>query len=198
LRDQDRGSIRHRPLRALWWWGIVRRGWIRSGGVLLGMVLLAVFLLRPAPASQPGRAAIGPDVGERAPSLRLPDLRGRRWSLAAWHGHTVVLLFLATWCEGCREELPGLMRSVPMLQARGLQLVGVDAVGGEPGTVSHFARAYGIRFPVLLDTSTATMAAFAVQALPTSVVIGAGGRILAHHEAPVDAGMLLKDMASGQ
>ncbi len=178
----------HHPLRA------TRAHHVAAAAVALLVVIVLALALRPA---APGRfpvTGVGPRVGQRAPDLVLPDLAGHRRALTAWRGHPVAVAFLATWCAGCRAELPSLVRARRDLR-RGLIVVGVDAVGEAPATVARFAHAYSVSFPILLDPSSGAMATFAVQALPTTVIIGADGRIIAHHEATIDEATLRRAVA---
>ncbi len=151
-----------------------------------------LLLLALRPAAPPAVGPLGPHSGERAPALRLSDLQGDPLDLASLRGHPVALVFLATWCEGCRAELPALVRAAPALQRRGLVLLGVDAVGEDRSSVTRLARAYHVPFPVLLDPSSGAMTSFAVAALPTTVVIDRAGRIVLHQEAAVDGAALAR------
>ena len=155
-----------------------------------GAGVLVLLALRPA--AHPAAGLTGPRGGEQAPALRLSDLQGRPLDLASLRGHPVALVFLATWCEGCRAELPALVRAAPALRRRGLILLGGDAVGEARSSVARFARAAHVPFPVLLDPSSGAMASFAVAALPTTVVVDPAGRIILHREAAVDGATLAR------
>jgi len=167
-----------------------RRRPITAPALALGAVVILLLALRPA--AHPTRGLTGPLSGERAPALRLSDLQGHPRDLVSLRGHPVALVFLATWCEGCRAELPALVRAAPALRRRGLVLLGVDAVGEARASVARFARAYHVPFPILLDPSSTTMTAFAIAALPTTVVIDRAGRVALHREAAVDGATLAR------
>jgi peroxiredoxin len=165
------------------------RRWMVWAALTLGVCALAALLVRPAPAGGPtagGRGRADP----RAPALRLPTLAGRPVSLAAFRGRPVALVFLATWCEGCQQELPALVGAARALRPQGLVVLGIDAVAEPPSTVARFARRYGVPFPILLDPSSDAMTTFGVRALPTTIIVGADGTIVAHLESAVDAATL--------
>ena len=165
------------------------RRWMTWAALTLGVCALAALVVRPVPA--PGPAAGGsPRAAAGAPVLRLPALDGRLVSLASFRGHPVALVFLATWCEGCQQELPAVVGAARVLRPRGLVVLGIDAVAEPPSTVTRFARRYGVPFPILLDPSSDVMATFGVRALPTTVIVGADGTIVAHLESAVDAATL--------
>src|SRR3984957_759022 len=61
-------------------------------------------LLASQTAPQPGQPA--PQPGQPAPDFTLPDSAGSPIKLSAYKGKVVLLDFWATWCEGCKVEIP--------------------------------------------------------------------------------------------
>ncbi|MDQ2830693.1 MAG: TlpA family protein disulfide reductase [Chloroflexota bacterium] len=165
---------------------------LRPAFILALVVGVGGLLLTLRPAVHPAAGLSGPGVGEQAPALRLPDLQGHMVRLSSLHGRPVALVFLATWCEGCRVEMPALVGSARALERRGLVLLGVDAVGEDRASIVRFARAYHAPFPVLRDDTSGAMTTFAVRALPTTVVVDGAGRIVLHQEAPIDGATLAR------
>ena len=51
-------------------------------------------------------AAHSPEAGDKAPGFLGRTLDGHSVSLSAYLGKVVGILFWATWCPPCREELP--------------------------------------------------------------------------------------------
>ena len=107
----------------------------------------------------------------------LPDLAGKRHSLADWRGKLVVLNFWATWCPPCRSEIPGFVRLQQRYGRAGLQIVGISV--DDPGAVAQFWQAMKINYPLLLadDSVYDLMAAYGNReaGLPYSVVIRPDG-----------------------
>jgi thiol-disulfide isomerase/thioredoxin len=108
--------------------------------------------------------------------LRLRD--GSAFKLSDHIGREVIVLnFFATWCQPCRAEMPELQYFAKQMadQHKPFLLVGIDAEEA-PELVDEFLRRYAIAFPVAID-SGGVLKQYGVDAFPTTVVIGADGRI---------------------
>ena len=134
----------------------------------------ALALARPVRAAQALRTNWPRHA--RTPSLRLPRLDGTTWSLEEQRGHAVLLNFWATWCEPCREEMPALAGLAARERSRGLRVVAVDY--REPhDAVRRFLDATPLAIEVACDRDGAAARAFDVHAFPSTVAIGADGRV---------------------
>ena len=67
------------------------------------------------------------EVGQRAPSLVVPELNGQTFDLSAMRGWVVVVNFWATWCPPCRKEMPALDAFYRRYHAQGLEMIGLSA-----------------------------------------------------------------------
>jgi thiol-disulfide isomerase/thioredoxin len=112
-------------------------------------------------------------------------LAGGEFHLADTVGRRVLLLnFFATWCEPCRAEMPELQRFLEAHRGEALTAVFVDA--GEPeADVRRFAAQFGIDAPVALDPEKAIGNRFGVDSYPTTVLVGADGKIALYETSPI-------------
>jgi peroxiredoxin len=91
------------------------------------------------------------DIGVRAPDFRAKDLDGSEVSLSQLLKNGPVLVgFLKISCPTCQYTFPYLQR---MADRGGLTVVGVSQ--DEAGPTRKFCQAFGVRFPVLLDSAAA-------------------------------------------
>src|ERR1700740_574036 len=95
------------------------------------MRTVAVALSIAVLASASGRASVIPVKARRkAPALPLNDANGSRVRLSDYKGKVVVLDFWATWCTGCKVEIPWFMEFQDKYRSQGLATIGVAMDGG--------------------------------------------------------------------
>jgi thiol-disulfide isomerase/thioredoxin len=151
----------------------------------LGALVLAACGSSAAPAGASPALSVGTTVFAAATAPRVPSVAGKlvgggRLSLAADHGHVVVLNFWASWCTVCREESPVLSAAARHFQGSAVRFVGVD-VGDGTASAEAFMRNFRTTYPSLFDPGDAIPLRFSrlvpVSALPYTLVISPEGRI---------------------
>jgi cytochrome c biogenesis protein CcmG/thiol:disulfide interchange protein DsbE len=116
----------------------------------------------PSPTPIPG---VGLAVGQQAPDLVVEKLGGSgSIDLADLRGKPVWVVFMATWCPSCQDELP-LLESYHRQLGTRLAIVLVD-VREEPATVAAFAKAMKLDVPIGLDQGGSAQHAWSAYALP--------------------------------
>ncbi|HSY47518.1 MAG TPA: TlpA disulfide reductase family protein [Thermoanaerobaculia bacterium] len=114
--------------------------------------------------------------GKIAPSFELTRTDGSKFVLADHIGKEVVILnFFATWCGPCRAETPELNRFVAESRGKPVTLIGIDN-SEKPDLVAAYVRDLKVQFPVAIDEG-AVEKSYGVKSFPTTVVIGADGRV---------------------
>ncbi len=110
-----------------------------------------------------------------APPFALQDLDGRTRTLSEFLGaKPVILEFMSLGCPHCRDMAPVLTR---LHETNGNRLVFLTVVF-EPRAyrAKAFAQVYGHTWPYLLGTE-ATARAYALEGVPTFLLLGPDGRI---------------------
>jgi len=128
------------------------------------------------------RLALKPERSrQRAPDFTLNDAAGKSVQLSGFKGKVVLLNFWATWCGGCRIEIPWLIEFQQTYGDRGLVVLGVslDAEGWQ--VVKPFISDKKITYRVMIGTDEMAARYGADQSLPVSLLIDKSGRIAATH-----------------
>ncbi len=120
-----------------------------------------------------------PAAGDSAPGFTATDIDGTPISLEGLRGKPVWLVFMATWCTGCRTEIPDIQGVVA--SPGGAVRVVVIYVGESRNTVSDYSKRVGNDFPEVVDQDQQISAAYGIMGVPTHYFIDAGGVVRQRH-----------------
>ena len=116
-------------------------------------------------------------------TLDLPDADGKPQSMKQWQGRVQIVNFWATWCEPCREEIPGLLRIGKKYASKRLQIVGIAIDSADK--VKQFAAEFHIDYPLLIGgLETVNLSrdlGNKASALPFTVVLDQDGNVVRTH-----------------
>ena len=120
-------------------------------------------------------------TGQMMLAASLLGLDDKPQQLAQWRGKVLVVNFWATWCEPCREEIPGFIKFQDQYGTRGVQVVGIAIDQKE--RVAPYAKDIGINYPVLVGgietMDFARLVGNRLGVLPFSLVIDRNGKTAA-------------------
>ena len=119
-------------------------------------------------------------VGDVAPDISATANDGKAARLADLRGKTVWLDFWASWCGPCRQSFPWMNAMHDKYGGSGLAIVAVN-VDKKRADADRFLAQVPARFPLAFDPEGTTPSAYAIKAMPTSILIGRDGRVLAVH-----------------
>src|ERR1700688_4727788 len=115
----------------------------------LAVALVAVCpFLASQTAPQPSQPA--PQVGQPAPDFTLKDSAGSPVKLSAYKGKVVLLDFWATWCTGCKVEIPWYVEFQNKYRNDGLVAIGVSMDDDGWKSVKPFLAQHPISYPVVI------------------------------------------------
>lgn len=100
--------------------------------------------------------------------------------LSELQGNVVVLDFWASWCVPCRRSFPWLNKMHTKYAENGLVIVGIN-LDAQQSDAADFLEKYPAAFRIHYDTDAVLAKKFELQGMPSSVVIGRDGRIMARH-----------------
>ena len=118
-------------------------------------------------------------TGAKAPDVFLNPLsQGRPNPLADLYNEAPVLLvFWASWCPSCVQEIPLLNKWHRKFAPQGLKILGIN-VQESREEVRKFKEAKAIDYPIALDEKGEIAEAFGVAGIPSAVFLAKGGKIL--------------------
>jgi cytochrome c biogenesis protein CcmG/thiol:disulfide interchange protein DsbE len=129
-----------------------------------------------------------------APGFALTDAQGQLVSLSAYKGKVVLLDFWATWCGGCKIEIPWYMEFDKQYKKQGLAVIGVAmddegwkavrpflALKRDPETGGNTS----MQYPVVLG-SEGLGRQYNLTSMPMTLLIDREGRIAVSHTGMVD------------
>lgn len=122
------------------------------------------FDVQPWPANKP------------IPVFEATDLNGQVWRASDLRGRAVLINFWASWCEPCRAEMPSLQALAQRHDPEKLLVLAVNFK--EPlASVQRFVDKSALSLPVLLDPQGALARQWGVSVFPSTVLLGADGRV---------------------
>src|SRR5207253_10207488 len=140
------------------------------------------------------RAALHP-AKERKPAANfaLQDASGTTAKLKSYRGKVVLLDFWATWCTGCKQEIPWFSEFQRTYGSKGFAVVGVSLDEGGWNVVKPFLAETHVPYRMLLGDD-ATAQRYGIQNLPDTFLIDRHGRVAAAYIA----GLVDKDTVAAK
>ena len=172
---------------------------LRLSAILFAVAaLLACTSLRAADSSQTSKAAadtlLPKDQRKTAPEFSLTGADGKPVDLANYRGKVVLLDFWATWCGGCKLEIPWYMEFDTKYKREGLAVIGVSmdddgwkavkpflAQKRDPETGGNTA----MKYPVVIGNETLAKQ-YNLTSMPMTLLIDRQGRIALSHTGVVN------------
>lgn len=111
------------------------------------------------------------------PLLEFPDLAGQRRTSRDFPGAPLLLNVWATWCQPCRNEMPGLDRLYRELSPHGLKVAGIS-FDEDINLAREYVLQSGTGFPVWSDPRGRIMTRLlGSSAIPATLLVARDGRV---------------------
>lgn len=149
------------------------------GGVALMVLYFVARVAAPAATTM--------DLRKAAPNFALTDSKGGAIKLSEYRGKVILLDFWATWCGGCKVEIPWYMEFQDKYRDRGLAVVGVSMDEDGWKVVKPFLEKNKINYPVVIGNDHLAKL-YGLESMPMTLLIDRGGKIATSH-----VGMVKKD-----
>lgn len=156
---------------------------LKSIRILILAIFLPVVLLNincsPAESQESEDKSVAPD-------FTLTDLNGQEVTLSQFReDKNVLLVFGATWCPYCVDEIPELKEVYEKYQDDDIEVIYVD-VQESLKKVSSFAQKHSLPYTVLLDETGSVAGQYNVRGIPHNVLIDKEGLIVYQGPRPFD------------
>jgi peroxiredoxin len=129
------------------------------------------------------RAVLHPAKERKAaPDFALTDASGKTVKLKDYHGKVVLLDFWATWCTGCKKEIPWFAEFQKTYGAKRLAVVGVSMDEGGWKVLKPFLAETHVPYQILLGDD-AMAKRYGIESMPDTFLIDRKGRVAAAYMA---------------
>jgi peroxiredoxin len=156
-----------------------------TGRLLLMLTMLAIALVSQLSSIGASAEIMRAAARKNAPDFTLEQADGTPVTLSAFKGRVVLLDLWATWCTGCKTEIPWFIEFDWKYRNRGLTTIG--AAMDEDGwtAVRPYIAQHSISYPIVLGYPT-LMEPYRVTVLPVTMLIDKEGNIADVHAGIVD------------
>jgi cytochrome c biogenesis protein CcmG/thiol:disulfide interchange protein DsbE len=149
---------------------------------IAGTMLIFFSLLLPVHSPADIAAA---NIRKAAPDFTLTDSQGNPVRLSDYKGKVVLLDFWATWCTGCKVEIPWYVEFEDKYRGNGLSAIGVSMDDDGWKSVKPFLGEHKLNYPVVIGTQEMA-SRFGLTNMPLTLLIDRNGRIADSHAGMVD------------
>ncbi|HEX5444401.1 MAG TPA: redoxin domain-containing protein [Pirellulales bacterium] len=121
-----------------------------------------------------------PLLGQQIADFKFVGLDGQEITRESLAGKVAVLDFWATWCEPCLKSLPNLQKAADRFRDNdkvAFLAVSVDSDDVKNEQVAEVFSKAGLNLPLVRDAHQLAPAAFLIEALPTTVLLGPDGKV---------------------
>ncbi|MGB0034923.1 MAG: TlpA disulfide reductase family protein [Candidatus Acidiferrales bacterium] len=137
-----------------------------------------------ADASSDGKSPIA-DMDQPLPQVVLPTIDSRWVDLSTYKGQVMLIIFWTTWCPGCVDEVPDLIRLQREFSAQGFTVIAISVDDQGEESVESFVKkqrftvngaSASINYPVLLGSSESAVKLGFEGGLPAGVLVNRDGK----------------------
>lgn len=128
---------------------------------------------------------IVPAARKLAPDFQLTDNTGHSFRLSQQRGKVVVLNFWATWCGGCKFELPYFVEYDHKYRQQGLSTLGISMDDGGFKVVGPFWQQKQMPYPTVIGNDGLGKQ-LGLSGMPYTLLIDRQGRIAIRHAGVLD------------
>ncbi|MCP4051130.1 MAG: TlpA family protein disulfide reductase [bacterium] len=118
------------------------------------------------------------ETGHKAPSFNIRQVDGQEFNLSDYKDNMpVYLVFWATWCPGCKKEIPFLNSTYNNLNQQ-IKILAINVgVNDSLRKVKKYIKKYDLNYSVAYDKNSSITRQYNVSGVPAHIVIDRQGMI---------------------
>ncbi len=152
------------------------------------ILIVAGILLFTLSAAASVRAAT------KMPDFKLEDVAtGKTINSNSFDGKSLLVVFFATWCPPCVQEIPNLIQLHRDYESDGFSVVAIS-VDQEIDVVQKMVDKKEINYPVMMADNSVTRDFGGVYGIPTSFLVSSSGTVVKKYSGYVPHSVLVKDL----
>lgn len=151
------------------------------------------------------KETLGSDEAVSPSKREIPSVKQANWTAVDTHGKTIsstdlegkvgVFVYWATWCGGCKTEIPSLVALRKEFSPNEVEIVGLS-VDEAHKDLNAYAEAVGINYRIARVTPTIIETFGRADAIPTLLIVDQEGRVQFRHTGIVDKDILSERVRS--
>lgn len=154
----------------------------------ISLVLSTALVLLMILTAVPGRTAT------KMPDFKLEDVvTGEKISSSSFDGQSLLVVFFATWCPPCIQEIPNLIQLHSDFKNDNFSVVAIS-VDQEKRVVQKMVDKKEINYPVMMADKSVTRDFGGVYGIPTSFLVSSSGTVVKKYSGYVPHSVLVKDL----
>jgi len=141
-----------------------------------------------------------PLMGHALASTKMPSftlenvITGENVESKEFAGKSLLIIFFATWCPPCIEEIPTLIDLQNKYRDRQFSIVGLSVDQDGKKVVQKLIEKKKINYPVLMADNSVTRKFGGVYGIPTSFLVNSNGNVVKKYTGYVPRSVLIKDI----
>ena len=135
-----------------------------------------------------------PQVGKAAPDFELKELSGAVHELSEYKGKVVLVVFWATWCPPCRQEIPSLIRLQKRYAANGFEVLSISLDSRPEKELPRFIARNNINYRVLIGTPQVEKDYGGISSIPQGFLVDREGKLSKHYRGYTLESRLVRDI----
>ena len=139
---------------------------------------------------------VGPALSAtKMPAFNLENaVTGKKTSSAIFKGKSLLVIFFATWCPPCMQEIPSLIDLQDKYKAKGFSVLGLSVDTEGKKVIQRLVKKQKINYPIMMADNDITRDFGGVYGIPTSFLVNSRGTVVKRYTGYVPHSVLAKDI----